>query len=140
MGNMKEVRFSKKQIEIFKELDISLIYVYGSQAQGTQTKLSDIDVGIVFDNFQQCENNQKEIYLKLYDIFTDIFIEYKKVDLVFLQATSIMLQTRAVFDGVLIYKKDDTEEFNYKKYVMMKHADTQYFRQMRQRAILNRIS
>lgn len=136
---MKEVKFDDKQKIIFEKLGVSLIYVYGSQVQGTQTKLSDIDVGIVFDSLQKYKNNKKETYLKLYDIFTDIFAEYKKVDLVFLQDTLLMLQSRAVFDGRIIYRKNEVDEFNYKEYVMKRHADTQYFRQMRQQAILERI-
>ena len=75
----------------------------------------------------------------MFKIFTDIFQNYKKVDLIFLQETPIMLQSRAVFDGELIYKENSNVEFQYREYVMKKHADTQYFRQMRQEVILARV-
>ncbi len=135
---MKGVRFNEKQKKVFEELGVSLVYVFGSQIDGTQNKLSDIDVGVVFDKNK--ERRIGEDYTKLFDIFTDIFSEYKKVDLVFLQDTSLMLQSRVVFGGKLIYQgQNKLAEVNYKEFVMKYHADTQYFRNMRQEAILKRI-
>ena len=138
---MKDVKFNKKQKEIFGELGISLVYVFGSQIDGTQNKVSDIDVGIVFDKGVDYQDNKKERYIKLFDIFTDIFRDYKKVDLIFLQETSLMLQSRVALGGEVIYSDDVSrrKEFDYKEYVMKHHADTQYFRDMRQQAILDRI-
>ena len=135
---MKEVRFNEKQKQAFEKLGVSLVYVFGSQIDGTQNKLSDIDVGVVFDKKNEKRNG--DTYTKLFDIFTDVFSEYKKVDLVFLQETSLMLQSRVVFGGKLIYQgQDELAEVNYKEFVMKRHADTQYFRDMRQKAILERI-
>ena len=135
---MKEVRFNEKQKQVFVELGVSLVYVFGSQIDGTQNKLSDIDVGVVFDKNKKKRTGDD--YTKLFDIFTDVFSEYKKVDLVFLQDTSLMLQSRVVFGGKLIYQgQDGLAEVNYKEFVMKRHADTQYFRDMRQKAILARV-
>jgi len=135
---MKEVKFNEKQKQAFEKLGVSLVYVFGSQVDGTQNKLSDIDVGVVFD--RKSEKRNGDTYTKLFDIFTDVFSKYKKVDLVFLQDTSLMLQSRVVFGGKLIYQgQDELAEVNYKEFVMKHHADTQYFREMRQRAILERI-
>ena len=50
---MREINFNKKQIDIFNELGVDLIYIFGSQVQETQNKLSDIDVGIVFKNLKK---------------------------------------------------------------------------------------
>ncbi len=80
---MKEVKFSKKQKKVFEELGVSLVYVFGSQIDGTQNKLSDIDVGVVFDKNRK-KRTEKD-YIKLFDVFTDVFREYRKVDLIFLQ-------------------------------------------------------
>jgi len=137
---MEEVKFSKKQLRTFEELGIRLIYLFGSQIDGTQNKLSDIDVGVVFDNLSDDEiKDKEERYTQLFDIFTDIFRQFKKVDLVFLQETSLMLQSNVVFNGKVIYKSDDVVEFDYKELVMKYHADTQYFRKQRQERILERI-
>ena len=135
---MKEVKFSKKQKKVFEELGVSLVYVFGSQIDGTQNKLSDIDVGVVFDKNRK-KRTEKD-YTKLFDVFTDVFREYRKVDLIFLQDASLMLQSRVVFGGKLLYQgNDELAEVNYKEFVMKRHADTQYFRDMRQKAILERI-
>ena len=137
---MEEVKFSKKQLRTFEELGVRLIYLFGSQIDGTQNKLSDIDVGVVFDNLSDDEiKDKEERYTQLFDIFTDIFRRFRKVDLVFLQETSLMLQSNVVFNGKVIYKSDDVVEFDYKELVMKYHADTQYFRQQRQERILERI-
>jgi len=124
---MEEVKFSKKQLRTFEELGVRLIYLFGSQIDGTQNKLSDIDVGVVFDNLSDDEiKDKEERYTQLFDIFTDIFRRFRKVDLVFLQETSLMLQSNVVFNGKVIYKSDDVVEFDYKELVMKYHADTQY--------------
>ncbi len=134
-----EVKFSEQQKNMFKELGINLVYIFGSQIDGTQNKLSDIDVGVVFGNKERSVKDRNDTYTKLYSLFVNIFAEYRKVDLIFLQDTTLTLQLRAVLDGVIIYKNNEESEFNYKEQVMKYHADTQYFRNRRQQEILMRI-
>ena len=69
---MIKIKFSKKQVNLFKKLGIETIYLFGSHAQGNPNPLSDFDFGIVLANPEKYKEKTLDIYLKLYDIFTEI--------------------------------------------------------------------
>ena len=141
MKNFSKIKFNPQQKKILEELGVSLVYVFGSQVDGTANILSDIDLGVVFAQEVNYRADKKERYVKLFDLFTDIFSDYRKVDLIFLQETPLTLQYRAACSGQVIYRQDPSrrQEFDYKEYVMKRHADTEYFRKQRYQAILERI-
>lgn len=137
--NMKKVKFSQKQINQFKRLGVDIIYLFGSYAQGFTHPLSDIDIGIVFNKPEKYKNKKMKAYLKLYDIFTDIFPEIKEVDIVFLQFTPLSLQLDAIREGMVLYERDEETRFNYQEMVMKKHADIKYFYDLSNKYLLERI-
>ena len=52
-----------------RELQVGLVYLFGSQAEGVAGKLSDIDIGVVFTNPAIVHDDTFPVYGKLYDIF-----------------------------------------------------------------------
>jgi predicted nucleotidyltransferase len=146
---MKKIQFTKKQIKEFKEMGIEIIYLFGSRAQGFVSPLSDFDFGIVFERPEKYKDKTMKTYLRLYDIFTDVLPkEYLKrrfkmkeheFDIVFLQFVPISLQFNAISTGKVIYEKSEKVKFAYQENVMRKHADLQYFYNLRYQAILERI-
>ncbi len=147
--DMSKIKFSQKQINQFKRTGIDIIYLFGSYAQAQVHALSDVDIGIVFKEPEKYKNNTMDVYLKLYDIFTDVLPkEYLKqrfkmreheVDIVFLQFAPFSLQFNAIKDGVVLYERDRKARFCYIEEVMKKIADIQYFNNLRYKAILERI-
>ncbi len=121
------------------ELKIGLIYLFGSYAEGTQTPLSDIDIGIVFTD-KKILQNSFDLYAKIYDILTDILPEYQdKVDIVFLQKAPLNIQSAAVTEGILIYEKDFDFRVKYEDRVILLFADFQPILKIFDKAILERI-
>lgn len=146
---MSKIHFSKKQIRQFEKMGIEVIYLFGSRAKGFITPLSDFDFGIVFKTPEKYKDKMMDIYLKLYDIFTDVLpkdylrkrFEMRKheFDIVFLQFAPINLQFEAISKGEVIYERSAKKRFFYQEYVMKKYADLQYFYNLRYQRILERM-
>lgn len=132
------MEFNQKQINIFKELGVVAIYIFGSQAQGLAQPMSDVDIGIIFDKPAQYKNKTMDAYAEFYSIFTDIF-PGKDVDIVFLQLVSPALQFRAVRDGQIIYEADQEQQLTYRENVFKNRADFEYFYDIQYNAALQRI-
>ncbi len=146
---MLEIKFSKKHKDIFQEIGISVLYLFGSYAQGNAHKLSDIDIGVVFSSPEKYKDKTMDAYLKLYDIFTDVLPkEYLKrrfktrkhdFDLVFLQFAPLELQYNVLKQNKIIYQSNDNIEANYRENILKKYIDFSYFLNMRHQAALDRI-
>jgi len=147
-GDMK-IKFTQKQINIFKRLGIEIIYLFGSQAQGKTHSLSDVDIGIVFEKPEKYKDKTMDPYLKLYDIFADVLpksylrqrfrLREHEFDIVFLQFAPISLQFNAIKNGKVLYEKSEEARFAYQEMIMKRQADLQYFYDLRYKAILERI-
>jgi predicted nucleotidyltransferase len=143
------IKFSQKQINIFKKIGIETIYLFGSQAQGLTHPLSDVDLGVVFANPERYKDKTIEPYLKLYDIFTDVLPkEYLKhrfkmkeheFDLVFLQFAPISLQFEAIKNGKILYERNKKKRLDYEEYVVKRYCDLKYFYDLAEKHLLERI-
>lgn len=144
-----KIKFSKKQINVFKKMSILAIYLFGSQAQGKTHKLSDVDIGIVFERPERYKDKTLDVYLKLYDIFTEVLpkdylkrrfqLKEHEFDIVFLQFSPISLQFYAIKESKVLYEKDKEKRLNYEEYVMKRYCDLKYFYDIHYQAILERI-
>jgi len=118
--------------EIAQEYGLSLIYVFGSQAETALAildgqsppvtdPLSDIDIGVVFEKGLPPVDKRPDIYAGLYNNLQDIFRPHK-VDLAFLQENHSVFQA-SVFAGKNIYCKDAETRFRYEEDVARRAAD-----------------
>lgn len=143
------MKFSQKQLNQFKKMGILVIYLFGSQAQGKTHKLSDVDIGIVFEKPERYKDKTLDVYLKLYDIFTEVLpkdylkrrfqLKEHEFDIVFLQFSPISLQFDAIKEGKVLYEKDKEKRLNYEEYVTKRYCDLKYFYDIHYQAILERI-
>lgn len=130
-------------------MGIQTIYLFGSQANNTAHHLSDVDFGIVLEKPEQYRNNTMDIYLKLYDIFTDVLpkeylrrrlqLRKHEVDIVFLQFAPVKLQFEAIQNKKVIYESNKTGRLDYEEYIIKRHCDLQPIFQLKEQAILARI-
>jgi len=146
---MIKIKFSKKQINLFKKLGIETIYLFGSHAQGNPNPLSDFDFGIVLANPEKYKEKTLDIYLKLYDIFTEILpkqylsqrfkLREHEFDIVFLQFTPISFQFAVIKNGQVLYERDKENRLKYEEYVIKRKADLKYFHDLSFKRLLERI-
>ncbi len=146
---MIKIKFSKKQVNLFKKLGIETIYLFGSHAQGNPNPLSDFDFGIVLANPEKYKEKTLDIYLKLYDIFTEILpkqylsqrfkLREHEFDIVFLQFTPISFQFAVIKNGQVLYERDKENRLKYEEYVIKRKADLKYFHDLSFKRLLERI-
>lgn len=130
-------------------MGIQTIYLFGSQADNTAHSLSDVDLGIVLKEPEKHRGSTMDIYLKLYDIFTDVLpkdylkrrfqLRAHEFDLVFLQFAPIKLQFEAIKNKKVLYETDKIKRLDYEEYVIKRYCDLQFIFQLDEQAILARI-
>ncbi|MDP2364094.1 MAG: nucleotidyltransferase domain-containing protein [Ignavibacteria bacterium] len=146
---MTQIKFSQKQLIQLKKMDILVVYLFGSRAQGFVNPLSDFDIGIIFENPENYKDKTLEVYSILYNVFGDVLpkaylkqrfkMRVHEFDIVFLQFAPISFQFEAISQGKVLYEKDREKRLDYEEYVMKSSCDLKYFHDIREQAILERI-
>lgn len=144
-----ELSFSQKHIGAFEKMGILAIYLFGSHAEGNTHPLSDVDIGVLFENPEQYRHKTLEPYSALYDIFTDILpkeylrkrfeLKEHEVDIVFLQFAPLRLQFEAIQKGKILYGRNTEKRLSYEEYVLKRNCDLKYFYDVHYYALLERI-
>src|SRR3989344_3917781 len=121
--SMLQIKLSQKQLNLFEEIGVSIVYLFGSSARGLATLHSDIDLGIVFAQPGKYASNTLDIYSKLYNSLVEALPkDYLKrrfenreheLDIVFLQFTPVSFQFEAATQGMVIYEKSTRAKFDY---------------------------
>lgn len=122
-----EIINKNKLISFFKKQPIITAYLFGSQAKGNVTKLSDYDFAVQVD-----EDFPKEDYfdlrLKLINEITDV-LNTDKIDVVIIndEATPLSLQFRIIKDGIILYCRDNIKRSDLEVKIMSEYFDRQYY-------------
>ena len=130
-------------------MGIDVIYLFGSYAQGREHVLSDIDIGIIFRDPEKYKGKTMDVYLKLYDILTDVlpkeYLERRfkmkehELDIVFLQFAPIALQFNVIRNNKVLYEKDENRTLQYQEYILKRYLDLKYFYDLSNKYLLERI-
>ena len=122
---------------ILRNLNVTIIYLFGSQMHGHTNPMSDIDIGIVFTRYEVLKN-ATILYTDLYDILTDIFPGPQEVDIVFLQQTSPVFQYEVIKHGKVLYETDPLFRANYEEQVAREYMDFEPVLHQYSEALLSR--
>lgn len=130
--------FSENQKRIFRELGVVGVYLFGSQADGTATPMSDVDFGIVFSKLSVLEEKGTfSVYGELFRIFEQILpAKYLKrrfesgaheFDIVFLQQAPPRIGFRAAMNGRILYESSPKHIADFRERAMLQYFDFKYF-------------
>ena len=103
----------QKEIDkIFEQKQVIFAYLFGSQANGTAIKSSDVDIAVMFQkNLTEGERFQKR--LQLMSVLPKIF-DNKKVEVVSLNdIKDILFKFSIIQPGKIIFKKDYDALLNF---------------------------
>lgn len=127
--------------EKLEKLGVSVVYLFGSQAEGTAKNFSDFDFGILLKDSKILFDfkERKKIYDNLYDIFSAQIKHLVNIDIVFLQDVYLQLQYHTISRGKIIYEEDPKISADYKEKVIEEYADFAPIRKEFHKAILERI-
>lgn len=109
-----------------KELGVTAVYLFGSTAEGLDSPVSDIDLGILMKETASVSEkiSTLDLYQKLYDILSTLFaLSGRKIDIVFLQRASLELRVNAVRSGRVIYDNNPELRVNFEESMMILFAD-----------------
>lgn len=104
-----------------RELGVSIVYLFGSKADGTSTPMSDTDLGVVLKE-PQALSDTRVLYKALYDLFAEQF-PASEIDIVFLQSAPLPLQFHAAVEGKILFEADATAASDYKARVTNMYLD-----------------
>lgn len=130
----KTIELSESTKKKLKEIGVAVVYFFGSRASGDNLDFSDIDIGIVFEDIKLLEDNNKKIYLDIYDVLTiDIpdMIDGPKIDISFLQKANPALAMKAMQEGKILFESNatvraDFEELTFRLYNDYKKLQHEY--------------
>lgn len=101
-----DVNKIKLPADKLKSLNVGLVYLFGSEAEGTAGPLSDVDIGIMFTDPKIVRGDTLQIYNDLYDILTCHFdmSNFRNMDIVFLERASLELRFNVISSGISLFE------------------------------------
>lgn len=129
VNNMQDIKdiFQQHIDDFVKEFNISLIYIFGSFARGTNRKDSDIDIAILL-------KGEIDVYTKLNIIgrLVDIF-KREDIDLVILNNVNEILKFQVIKYGKAIYMESQYTKVMFESRTMSEYMDKEHFRRTQEK-------
>lgn len=116
------MRLNELHKKKLQKLNVKLVYLFGSHAEGRSLPLSDIDIGVVIAKESLFNTATGTTYNQLYDIFTDVY-PGKKVDIIFLHKASLELRFDVISHGKILYAVSKKDQFDFEEKTILFYAD-----------------
>lgn len=127
-----------KAIEkIAHDFTLKLVYLFGSKAKEINTPVSDIDIAVFIDNYEN--QDLRQIILDLIFEFSQLF-KSDKIDLLILNEAPITIQFKVISEGKSLFQfnpeyRADYEEKVVKLYLDFKKFEDDYYETMHKRIL-----
>lgn len=139
-GTMK--RIGPTLTRRLRGLGVALVYLYGSEALGRASRLSDVDAGIVVQDPRRLRDRRRrtQLWLELNRCLTPVLTpgETRELDLVLLQAASPSLQFQAIRAGRPLFVADRTFQADYEAEVIRDYLDIRPLVEAHYQTVLDR--
>lgn len=128
----------KKLQDFFREKkEVILAYIFGSQAKGNASFLSDVDIAVYLDESLD-KAERFDLRLRLITAVCGI-LGSKRVDLIILNDTPLRLYFNVLNSGVVLYSKDELKRIRTEVKVMSKYLDQKYYQERHNKILLEQI-
>lgn len=119
---------------VFARYPVVAAYLFGSQATGTATALSDVDFAVVFEPGVSASGDVQAA------LISDLMLVLRRsdIDVVILNAAPPLLKERAISRGRLVYCRDDVARVRFEVATRREYFDTQPLRAAQDQALLDR--
>ena len=138
---VRRERFNPTLQKKLRRLGVAVVYLYGSQALKRATRLSDIDVGVVFKNPNLLTRRRRALlHTELLKYLEPVLAPQgsQEMDLVFLQAASAVLQFEAINAGSPLFVSDSIFRADYEESVIRQYLDVRQLVEAHYQAALDR--
>lgn len=146
---MEIAELNENQREKLRDIGVDIVYLFGSQNDGTAGELSDVDFGIVLRNPDILKDDFLKIYGAIFSILSEILpAEYLKrrmelhaheFDLVFLQQANPRMKFRVVENGRVLFQSSPRVVADFREQALTRYFDFQYFEKISNDAFLMRV-
>jgi hypothetical protein len=107
--------------------EVLLVYLFGSQARGDASSLSDVDLGVFFRRTPSLDEQAQMVV----DCGRVLDLETEKVDVVALNSAPPLLKYDAVSEGKLVYQAVSDDALNdFELRAMQECFDTEHLRRV----------
>ena len=119
---------------VFARHPVLAAYLFGSQASGATTPLSDVDIAVLLAPDTPSPGSVQAA------LISDLMLMLRRsdIDVVVLNAAPPLLKERAISRGRLIYCRDDVARVRFEVAARREYFDTQPLREAQDRALLDR--
>lgn len=126
-----------KLAKLAKKYKIKLVYIYGSHARDQATPMSDIDLGIVFEE----ELSKKDFLTNQLKFGVEIEKKFdlEKVDVRNLNLYSPRFRFSVYSEGKLIYSKDENTRIDFQLKAIHEYNDHKYIYDLSNYYLLKRL-
>lgn len=125
-----------------RRLGVALVYLYGSEALGRASRLSDVDVGIVLRDPRRLRDRRRraQLWFELSRCLTPVLTpgDTRELDLVLLQTASPILQFQAIRAGRSLFVADRTFQADYEAGVIRDYLDIRPLVEAHYQTVLDR--
>lgn len=123
---------------IFKQHDVVLAYLYGSQARGEGGPLSDVDIAVLFTE----DVNEKDRFQRVLRLIGELGHIFSRddVQVVDLSEASPLMRHRIYYSGQVLYCADEAQRVRFSERALHEYVDTAPLRRIKKKYVLKRIS
>lgn len=129
---MTNLNFTDQEKDLLNSAGISMLVLFGSQAQNISSPASDYDI-LVFGP------DTKKSYDLVYDLLSGKIQKLVDIDIVFASVAPGELLNHASTYGQVLYAKSPVDFANFRQKVMLDYSDFAPYRYLFQQATLARI-
>lgn len=117
----------KKLVYIIKKQPVITLYLFGSQATGKTTKLSDYDFAVQINESIK-PSQYFNVQLELINTITDV-LHTDKIDVLIINdiRVPLSLKFRIIKDGKILYCKDEIKKSRLEVKILSEYLDRKYY-------------
>jgi predicted nucleotidyltransferase len=124
--------------EIFSKYPIALAYLYGSQAAGRATPLSDFDIALVIASDDYDPRSRLDLELQVEEEIARV-CEIDNLDLRVINEAPIMVRGEVVTNGILLFSQDEGFRVDYETSTCSEYFDFMPVAAMHRQAYIERL-
>lgn len=122
---------------ILKKYPVLFAYVFGSYAKARTRPKSDIDIAVFFDR-ELTEQERDSLRGEIKEEIAHALKKYDQVDIVALNDAYPLLEKEVIYNGKLIYSKDEAAQAHYQARAVSRWLDYKWHYDRFAERILNR--
>ena len=114
----KDIIIERSRSILINSPKVCLAYLFGSQVDDKTGPISDIDLGVLFEDGMDILNARSRIAYELREE-----LQYQRIDIVSLSEASVELAYAIISQGICIYQRDNAIRVEFEAQVLSRYGD-----------------